>query len=106
MVSVLPTCVTLESYFSAPRCFICRIPEYWSVWSFPSPGDLPNPGTESESFALQADSLQSESTGKPRIRIIIIFLKPASKASSLTCLLQSIQYHLNYLITNTQLFQL
>ena len=32
---------------------------------FPSPGDLPNPGTEPGSPALQADSLPSELPGKP-----------------------------------------
>ena len=31
--------------------------ECWSVLPFPSPGDLPNPRTEPESPALQADSL-------------------------------------------------
>ena len=31
----------------------------------PSPGDLPNPGIEPRSPALQADSLPSEPTGKP-----------------------------------------
>ena len=30
-----------------------------------SPGDLPNPGTEAGSPALQADSLPSEPPGKP-----------------------------------------
>ena len=30
----------------------------------PSPGDLPNPGVEPSSFALQADSLPAESPGK------------------------------------------
>ena len=30
--------------------------EYWSGLPFPSPGDLPNPGTESKSPALQADA--------------------------------------------------
>ena len=34
--------------------------EYWSGLPFPSPGDLPNPGTEPGSPALQADSLPSE----------------------------------------------
>ena len=34
--------------------------EYWSRWPFPSPGDLPYPGIESRSPALQADSLPSE----------------------------------------------
>ena len=38
--------------------------ECWSGLPFPSPGDLPDPGTEPESPALQADSLLSESPGK------------------------------------------
>ena len=32
-------------------------PEYWSGQPFPSPGDLPNPGIEPTSPALQAESL-------------------------------------------------
>ena len=32
----------------------------WSGWSFPFPGNLPDPGIESRSPALQADSLPSE----------------------------------------------
>ena len=39
--------------------------EYCSGLPFPSPGDLPNPGVESLSPALQADSLLSELPGKP-----------------------------------------
>ena len=42
--------------------------EYWSGLPFPSPGDLPNPGIDPRSPALQADSLPAElqgSTGKP-----------------------------------------
>ena len=39
-------------------------PEYWSGLPFPSSGDLPNPGIEPGSPALQADSLQSEPPGK------------------------------------------
>ena len=35
--------------------------EYWSGLPFPTPGDLPNPGIEAGSPALQADSLPSES---------------------------------------------
>ena len=34
--------------------------EYWSGVPFPSPGDLPNPGIEPRSPALQADALTSE----------------------------------------------
>ena len=39
--------------------------EYWSALPFPSPGDLPDPGIEPWSPALQADSLPSEPPGKP-----------------------------------------
>ena len=39
--------------------------EYWSGLPFCSPGDLPNPGTEPSSPALQADSLPSKLPGKP-----------------------------------------
>ena len=39
--------------------------EYWSGLPFPCPGDLPHPGTEPMSPALQADSLPSEPSGKP-----------------------------------------
>ena len=35
---------------------------------FPSPGDLPNPEIEPGSSALQADSLLSESPGKPPLK--------------------------------------
>ena len=40
-------------------------PEFWSEQSFPSPGDLPNPGIDPRSPALQADSFLSEPPGKP-----------------------------------------
>ena len=39
--------------------------EYWSGLPFASPGDLPNPGIEPGSPALQADPLPSEPPGKP-----------------------------------------
>ena len=38
--------------------------EYWSGLPFPSPGDLPNPGIEPRSPALQADALTSEPPGQ------------------------------------------
>ena len=34
--------------------------EFWSGLLFPSPGDLPDPGIEPRSPALQANSLSSE----------------------------------------------
>ena len=39
--------------------------EYWSGLPFPSPGDLPDPGMEPQSPALQADALSSEPPGEP-----------------------------------------
>ena len=41
-------------------------PEYWSGKRFPSPRDLCNPGIESRSPELQADSLPAEPQGKPK----------------------------------------
>ena len=38
--------------------------EYWSGLPFPSPRDLPDPGIEPGSPALQADVLTSEPPGK------------------------------------------
>ena len=49
-------------------------PEYWSGYPFPSPGDLPNPGIEPRSPALQAYSLPAEPQGKP-LRPIASYLK-------------------------------
>ena len=39
--------------------------EYWSGLPFPSPGDLPDPGIEPRSPALEADALTSEPQGSP-----------------------------------------
>ena len=41
--------------------------EYWSGLPFPPPGDLPDPGIEPRSPALQADALTSEPPGKTHI---------------------------------------
>ena len=57
--------------FATPRTVARQAPlsmgfsrqEYWSGLPFPSPGDLPNPGIEPGSPALQADALSSESPG-------------------------------------------
>ena len=45
-------------------------PEYWSGLPCPPPGDLPKPGIESRSPALQADSLPAELPGKPKPRTV------------------------------------
>ena len=40
--------------------------EHWSGLLFPSPGDLPDPGTKPGSPALQADSLPLSHQGSPK----------------------------------------
>ena len=44
-------------------------PEYWSGGPIPSPGDLPNPGIKLESLVLQTESLPTELSGKPRLKL-------------------------------------
>ena len=41
--------------------------EYWSGLPCPPPGDLPDPGIEPMSPALQVDSLPTEPPGKPTV---------------------------------------
>ena len=48
--------------------------EYWSGEPFPSPGDIPNPRIEPRSPALQADSLPSETPGKPQIYAVSLYM--------------------------------
>ena len=55
--------------------------EYWSGLPFPSPGDLPNPGIEPGSPALQEDALLSTPPGKPGK----LLLAPNSKGASCPC---------------------
>ena len=60
--------------FVTPWTVACQAPlsmrfsrkEHWSGLPFPSPGDLPDPGIEPRSPALEADPLVSEPPGKPR----------------------------------------
>ena len=64
----LLSCVQL---FATPRTVAYQAPlsmgfskqECWSGLPFPSPGDLPDPGIEPRSPALQADTLPSEPPG-------------------------------------------
>ena len=53
----------------APLCMGFSRQEYWSGLPFPSPGDLPDPGIELWSPALQADSLPTETPGKPLTKL-------------------------------------
>ena len=47
--------------------------EYWSGLPFPFPGNLPDPGIEPRSLALQADALTSEPPGKPNKAEVDVF---------------------------------
>ena len=70
-------CQILPRYYSMPESESCSVvsdslpstefsrPEYWSGSPIPSPADLPDPGIEPGSPALQADSLPAELPGKP-----------------------------------------
>ena len=67
-MKVSQSCLTLVTpwtiaYQAALSMEFSRL-EYWSGYPIPSPADLPNPGIESESPALQVDSLPAELPGK------------------------------------------
>ena len=51
----------------APQSMGFSRQEYWSGLPFPSSGDLPNPGMEPGSPALQTDALPSEPPGNPEV---------------------------------------
>ena len=61
---VTKLCLTLVTPWTvarqAPLSMGFSRQEYWSGLPFPSPGDLPDPGIEPRSPALQADSLPTE----------------------------------------------
>ena len=59
--SVMSDSATLKTVaHQAPLSMGFLIQEYWSGLPFPSPGDLPKPGIEPRSPALQVDSLPPE----------------------------------------------
>ena len=57
---VAKSCLTLATLWTVAHQASLSIgfsrEEYWSGLPFPSPGDLPDPGIEPGSLALQADS--------------------------------------------------
>ena len=59
------------AYQASPSMGFSR-QEYWSGLPFPSAGDLPDPGIEPGSPALEADALTSEPPGKT-LFITLIF---------------------------------
>ena len=66
LVSVMPDSATPWTIaHQGPLSMGFSRQEYWSRLPLPSPRDLPDPGIEPGSPALQADSLPSEPLGKP-----------------------------------------
>ena len=66
---VAKSCPTLATPWTvahqAPLSMGFSRQEYWSGLPFPSSGDLPDPGSEARSPALQADGLLTKLWGKP-----------------------------------------
>ena len=66
---VTQSCPTLWPHGLQPTRLLCpwvfSRQEYWAGLPCPPTGDLPKPGVEPRSPALQADSLPSEPPGKP-----------------------------------------
>ena len=68
----------------APLCKGFSRQEYWSGLPFPSQGDLPHPGTEPGSPALQTDSIpwrQQKSQGDLIGAQLIVFVEQMGKNS-------------------------
>ena len=73
----------MSDSFEAPWSVACQAPlsigfprqEYWSGLTFPSPGDLPGPGIEPGSPALQAGSLPLSYLGSPHMSRVVINLE-------------------------------
>ena len=70
-VLVAQSCLTLRPHRQQPTRLLCPwdspCKNTGSGLSFPSPGNLPNPGIEPWSPAFQANSLSTELPGKPMV---------------------------------------
>ena len=86
---VFGSCSVMSDSFATPWTAALQAPlsmefsrqEHWSGLPFPSPGDLPTPGIEPGSPALQADSLPFE----PYTFIRQLNLSVWSKCQNMAC---------------------
>ena len=62
--------------YQAPPSLGFSRQEYWSGLPFPFPGDLPDPGIEPRSPAMEADALTSEPPEKPYKTVIYTSFAP------------------------------
>ena len=76
--------------------------EYWSGLPVPSPGDLPDPGIEPRSPALQADTLTSEPPGKPKIVKGLPFIRENFSRSFLQQLPAPTQTHTPFQVSTVE----
>ena len=68
--------------------------KYWSGKPSPSPGNLPNPGIEPGSLALQMDSLLSEPPGKPSLVVCVLVTQLClTLCNPIDCSLQGSSVH-------------
>ena len=83
---VTKSCLTLVTPWTvarqAPLSMGFSRQEYWSGLSFPSPGDLPNPGIEPGSPALQADSWRESWDGNVYARNSCMWTRLSRKSHS------------------------
>ena len=90
--------------FATPWTVACQAPlsmgfsrqEYWSGLPFPSPGDLPNPGIEPGSPALEVDALTSEPPGKHHMCTIYQKITIVMIANGEWCQIRAIQRRFNF----------
>ena len=66
--------------------------EYWSGLPCPPPGDLPNPGIEPRSPALQVDSLLSEPPGKPMTNLDSVLNSKVITLSTKVCIVKAMVF--------------
>ena len=66
LLSRVQLCDPMDCSLQAPPSMGFYRQQYWSGLPFPSPGNLPDPGIEPRSPALQVDSLPAEPQGKPK----------------------------------------
>ena len=111
-ISSVHVCVHAQSYLTLRNPMDCNPPaplsmkfsqqEYWSGLPFPPPGDLPDPGIETGSPSLQADSFPSQQPGKPPQCLYFHILRAVQKRFLVICIRFTVR--LTYMSFSVSLF--